>query len=422
MVDLKEKQIECEKILSYSQSIDISDLDLEYHINRWWNNKQRFYHWFGDKLVLKIATNVNIFPDSSRDARFQEFYDEVHAFLKVYDKETVNPAFYTFLTANALGLFDNTVVVSTHPNVTTNSKLTKAFKHFIYEKEPLRYVQDLASRYIQEKKLTGNLYISIDPADFLLMSDTNANWDSCHSLDGEYRAGNLSYMLDYVTFIAYFANEEKENLRACPGDLTHYNKKWRMLVHAHPDMNIVYYNRQYPFFSDTLLGMIHSYMTGLCQELDFQINFNGFRNIQNKHLTKNLNYNHILVNQNIINTIDIINSPDLLYSDLMTSNKYTPIFAIKREFEYKYMSHENIEQKLFMNIGADYPCICKGCTSFVQDSETFMCKHHEKKYPGKYKICTICGSRIYDEDGYFENKDGIFCEECYVREYPEELF
>lgn len=44
---------------------------------------------------------------------------------------------------------------------------------------------------------------------FLTSSVNTYNWRSCHALDGEYRAGNLSYMADNVTFMCYIKGEAK---------------------------------------------------------------------------------------------------------------------------------------------------------------------------------------------------------------------
>ena len=46
---------------------------------------------------------------------------------------------------------------------------------------------------LQDVKVSGDLVLSVHPLDYLSISDNNHNWYSCHSLDGEYGAGNLGY-------------------------------------------------------------------------------------------------------------------------------------------------------------------------------------------------------------------------------------
>lgn len=95
---------------------------------------------------------------------------------------------------NKGGFFDNRVLLP-YPsfNIPLGSKLSKSFKRFINSQEIVRWAQDTASRYMQENKIEGYLYLSIHPLDFLTISENNENWWSCQSLDGDYRSGNLSY-------------------------------------------------------------------------------------------------------------------------------------------------------------------------------------------------------------------------------------
>lgn len=83
------------------------------------------------------------------------------------------------------------------------SKIVKSFKFFEEDKCLLTDLQNEASRIIQEDKIEGYLCLSIHPLDFLSLSENNCNWRSCHALDGDYRSGNLSYMVDTSTIICY---------------------------------------------------------------------------------------------------------------------------------------------------------------------------------------------------------------------------
>ena len=76
--------------------------------------------------------------------------------------------------------------------------------------------------------------MSIDPYDFLSISDNNHNWSSCHNLfDGEYRVGNLNYMADSVTMVGYYCSNDlfDEELEAFGNIKTWNSKKWRVLIH-----------------------------------------------------------------------------------------------------------------------------------------------------------------------------------------------
>ena len=84
------------------------------------------------------------------------------------------------------------------------------------------------------------------PLDFLSLSENNSNWRSCHALDGDYRAGNLNYMADDVTIVAYIKSSSgDEKLREFPKSVPWNNKKWRALLFINED--VCYLGRQYPF-------------------------------------------------------------------------------------------------------------------------------------------------------------------------------
>ena len=89
-------------------------------------------------------------------------------------------------------------------------KLVRAFKFFETDKELLNEIQSVASMIIQEDKIEGTLCLSVHPLDFISSSENTHNWRSCHALDGEYRAGNLSYMLDKTTVMCYLNSIKEE--------------------------------------------------------------------------------------------------------------------------------------------------------------------------------------------------------------------
>ena len=85
---------------------------------------------------------------------------------------------------------------------------------------------------LQEDKIEGTLCFSVHPLDFLSSSENTYNWRSCHSLDGEFCAGNLSYMADSATMICYLKSDKEEILPRFPEDIPWNNKKWRVFLEA----------------------------------------------------------------------------------------------------------------------------------------------------------------------------------------------
>lgn len=104
--------------------------------------------------------------------------------------------------------------------------------------------------------MTGKLCISIHPLDFLSSSENNYNWRSCHSLDGDFAVGNLSYLQDGCTAICYLKGADNVKLPNFPATVPWNDKKWRMLVHISKNKDFIFAGRQYPFFSEDALNKV----------------------------------------------------------------------------------------------------------------------------------------------------------------------
>lgn len=130
------------------------------------------------------------------------------------------------------------------------TKIIKAFKYFHLLDDDLKELQTKASRIVQQDCVTGTLCLSVHPLDYLSISENISNWRSCHSLDGCYKSGNISYMLDKSTVVAYLRSDNKVQLPNFPEGLLWNNKKWRMLLHFDKNNTIVFTSKQYPFSSE----------------------------------------------------------------------------------------------------------------------------------------------------------------------------
>jgi hypothetical protein len=189
--DIKEQ---FKAVISYSQNIP--DPKVDYLFREWESNKARFIKRFGG-LIYEHPTQVEFTLDPKEKlTRAMEFANSVS---DAYN----NSALAEFIDENLDTFFENKVSRTMGQKIPEGMKLIKAFKFFESDKSTLRSIQDYASQLIQENKIKGTLCFSVHPLDFLSSSENTYNWRSCHALDGEYRAGNLSYMVDDTTFMVY---------------------------------------------------------------------------------------------------------------------------------------------------------------------------------------------------------------------------
>lgn len=418
-----------EQILMHSQDYPFDSLETKPIMETWEKNKAPYVKKFGgtiwrskEKITIKLT-------DSIKEKKFESLLNTLS------DDDLSSMAendvtFEEFLRENKDGFFENKVV---HPypeiKVQKGMKLLKCFKYFLPSFTVTRNIQDLASRFIQEDKIEGYLYLSVDPIDYLTMSESNSNWRSCHSLDGDYRAGNLSYMLDKTTIVAYLASDKKESLRALPDGVEWYSKKWRMLVHTNNFESVIYYDRQYPFDSEVLECHVADVINSFCNKEFAPPNHNGFSTIRIPGWAESLDLDHNFILGRadcIYDTKDVIDISDFLgYSDLVLSPFYTPSTSLKEKNSYyDFMEVAEIESKKAwdrefhkvydIKIGEKVPCVKCG-QHYVKRTDSFLCDECiavEDADEDFYLVCETCGSRIYSMDEAEIINGELTCKAC----------
>lgn len=417
-------QQDVEAILAYSQDYPF-DIDCSALMESWARSKAPIVDLFHGNLIIRSKHPIAV--ELSEEQRSRRFYE----YLNVLEENGVlTDDLHSFLLINKDGFFDNRVQLPfPSKHITPGSKLLRSFKHFILPKEMREWAQDKASQYIQESKIEGYLYLSVDPRDFLTLSENNKNWWSCQSLDGDYRAGNLSYMTDEVTMVAYIADEKQEKLRCMPEGMQWNSKKWRMLVHTNRQ-GAIYYNRQYPYTINSLMGEVHKLVAELLGGGYQDPDYVGFKSINLPDKTTTLlSTNQIMIyGGRCFNADDLINIKDYRgYSDLVHSSSYVPIAALKISDVYNYETtciehhvpmieeYSQLHKTLGIKIGHRVPCVCCGKEDVNRDDK-FLCDTCIAEHDADedyYITCHSCYHRIYDEDIVFDDDDEPYCAKCY---------
>ena len=411
--DIKEQ---FKSVISYSQSIP--DPQVDYLFDEWEKNKKRFIERFGG-LIYEYPTPVEFtLDDSQKTAKAMGFATAV---AESYN----NPELAEFIDENLSTFFDNKVSKTLGKNIPEGMKLIKAFKFFEKNTTILRNIQDAASQIIQENKIKGTLCFSVHPLDYLSSSENTYNWRSCHALDGEYRAGNLSYMVDDTTFLVYLKGADNQYLPAF-GSVKWNSKKWRMLLYSDIGDNIIFAGRQYPFSSKSGIDLVLKIYNDLCRSKKntnyVDDNFTFWKNYYVDSYTTDtgeasLYKRYIVLNnalfdfQNIV--VDDLHA--LNYNDLLLSTTYTkPYFALSSKC--RWSQFDNL-LKNPVHIGGGVKCLHCG-QALVSNSETMRCDicelEHGIEVNDTYTYCDCCESRMYIDDGYIvEGHDNVICEHCF---------
>ena len=338
---LNEIKSNVKDVISYSQGIE--DPKVDELIDNWYQAKKSIIALFGGKLIYTFPEKVVFHLDEKeKKARLNEFiasvedrWDNVELaeFIAKFENN-----FFENLT------FEDYTVPSSGKIIKKGTKIIKAFKFFEEDKIVLDDLQTQASMLIQDDKVEGYLSFSVHPLDYLSSSENNYNWRSCHSLDGEYRAGNLSYMLDSSTIVVYLSPKEKAILPNFPDNVPWNSKKWRVLFFLSNDWNMLFAGRQYPFTSKNGINIALNYFSKIfdttyydCWE-DYRI---GSVDLNNNSLSLFGDYipvgrKLIALNQLITDAKPKENGDALHYNDLLYSTVYKPIYAYSFEKNYHF--------------------------------------------------------------------------------------
>lgn len=238
------------------------------------------------------------------------------------------------------------------------NKITSLLRDLV-KREDRESFDIIYSRFLQSLSAKGLMSVSIDPIDFLTMSENKSNWSSCHNLQGEYKAGVVSYMLDPHTTVSYVQNSELVEYRIAGGHKWN-SKKWRQIVFVDPEHSTFAQSRQYPSdnkgFND---GVYEILTTEVFPDTDF----------------KKLSSEEGTVGpSNSGWVLDEVEGggEELHYNDLIH-------YSCKRTFAFpKDMKFEDVPS---IYVGAEVECIC-GCGEYVEACNRLHspCHYDEDEY------------------------------------------
>lgn len=402
----------------------IPDPQIDKLFQDWASAKQRFIDLFGG-LIYEWPQQIEFTLDEEeQQSRATSFANDVYVH---YHNEELSE----FIDGNIKSFFENKVsYIPENSKVPKGTKLIKAFKYFEDDPTTLRYLQDKASQLIQENKIKGTLCFSVHPLDFLSSSENTYNWRSCHALDGEYRAGNLSYMVDDATFMVYLKGVDSIGTFNNFGGVQWNSKKWRVLMHESEKVNLIFAGRQYPFPSKNGIDIALNIYNNLIVENKHRANdwyytsYAKYSPWQKNYITKypiedhyiKLNSRYFLYGGEILDIEDVVIevADSLNYNDILKSTCYTePYYAIFDDSIYKPTDWIRANP---IRIGGAVRCLHCG-EYIIHNPETMRCDDCEEKFGFEendyYGRCECCGRRIYFEDASVvgENEEYL-CDAC----------
>lgn len=408
MINLDEIKNQVSKVIKYTQGFEP---DVDYLINTWYKSKKDFIDLFNGELYYRSFEKIHI--DLSEEDITYKVKDFCNMLMETFPQ--YEDLIY-FIKENKTDFFSNILskdFIYKNYYIKSGIKISKAIKEFVNNEVDLYFIQTACSRVIQENKLSGYLYLSVHPLDYLSSSENNSNWRSCHALDGAYRAGNLSYMLDSSTIVCYIANEENELLHSFPSSVKWNNKKWRMLLFVSDNRNALFAGRHYPFFSESLMENVRKTFIKLERLHDRDWSYWHNDSIKSIRYEKFSEDNEILYDKYIPIRRELIKIEKLIkdkstlhFNDLLNSSCYVPYYS------WEYFNYEPIT----FTIGAKV--LCLRCNSeFLEEPDSMICSSCQFEIEDKI-ICDCCGNTIPAEDAIYINTESIeVCPDCFSEEF-----
>lgn len=411
----EEIQYDFNRVINYSQ--DIPNPKTNELFQRWRDAKSHYFKMFNGKLIHEVGKVSFELELNSKVERYRGFQEWVEQF------EDLTGDLTNFLASISTQEFYDNALEDSYTNydltIPKGSKIVKSFKYFISDERLLRDLQDKASEIIQENKVEGTLCFSIHPLDFLSLSENQFHWRSCHALDGDYRCGNLSYMVDPHTIICYLKSDKDTVLPHFPKDVEWNNKKWRCLLFIDdPSMpEVIFAGRQYPFFSNGALNIIKQHLIPLFPPEPFWREPPRWTNWYGKSITSiaipNTDETMALqpglyypIAHHIVQIKDWIEDAENSrhYNDLLYSSCYEP----------HYFFNNFWNSAVHFRIGGAIKCLRCG-EEEVSTNGTMMCPQCELDYGDanniEYYYCDNCGCRHLAELTVWVDDDK-YCPEC----------
>lgn len=419
--DIEKIEDDVKKVIRYSQGFRYTD-GVHSLIEKWLKNKQFFIDHMGGNLIYQTDEIVSFDLDEKAKR------EKMNRFADLLEEHYENWALSNFIhNLSTIDFYNNRTskeYVNNAAGITIpkNFKVVKAFKFFVSDKELLKQLQSEASRIIQENTVSGYLCFSVHPLDYLSASENVHNWRSCHALDGDYRSGNLNYMVDSTTVVCYLRAEKQAVLPHFPEDVLWNSKKWRVLLFFSNDKTLMFAGRQYPFTANKGIDIVKEKILPMLNLGEWtkwhDTCIDEYRDISSQEI---LRFSKMIpVGSTLKEFTDVVTDgwDTYQFNDLLRSSCYIPIWSYRKHSRYAWGSDNTgcSSKDTVVNVGEACPCpICgRGLVSFPNIMACPECANEYGCDNDDYYECEVCGTMTYYDDMYDLDFSGIrICSNCY---------
>lgn len=216
----------------------------------WAEAKWPLFEKFGRKLKLTAPIEDALTQSEISDALDDKVLDELNRHPMSTKEFNTLKVFFSFFSIDEIAknkFFENKTILGV--DFQEGSKISRALKRVLDNPKLVNEIQVMLSRFNESLLARGELQVSFDPIDLLMMSYNKVRtWTSCHNIfDGCYGAGSISYLLDSSSFIAQIILPRKdgEDREGDPRNIVP-EKVWRRMGMFDDDLEVIFLSRSYP--------------------------------------------------------------------------------------------------------------------------------------------------------------------------------
>lgn len=408
---------------NYAGTTDGQPLPMRNILQVWSDAKQDLYGVLGGNFI--VEKEIEITKDSY-DIRYElENNADVERFKTNYDRvlrqnrdnnndidahfwEILGLTSYNYLSTNSYD--GDTFKISTPEGreITVQKgtkisrilgKISKAFNIEGYDAYNLA-----SSRAFNQKKIKGQLCLSIHPMDYMTMSDNNSDWSSCMSWqeEGCYRQGTVEMMNSKYVVVAYL--KSKNDMKLFYNRLWN-NKRWRNLFIVTPDL--ITSVKGYPYQSSELDTVCIQWLEEL-----IAANAPSWGHYEEEILEvtpSDTNFEVISYNHDDTSIMLEFNTYQM-YNDFGNEN----IIHLTLNKSYR---DPDASQVISITYSGDTQCMCCGSTlNGFAGTEYLFCEDCDDRF-----YCDCCGD-YYSTQEMHEVDGNYYCDDCFEAEcYWDEL-
>lgn len=249
------------------------------------------------------------------------------------------------------------------------------------------------SMCLNQKRLEGELCLSIHPLDYMTMSDNDCDWESCMNwrYGGDYRQGTVEMMNSPCVVVAYLkSSSDMELIDSGDNSFMWNNKKWRQLYIVTPE--VISNIKPYPYANPDLDIYCKEWLRELAEK------DGGFGT-------------YLPTLQKIFNRdANILSDGKAIHFSFTTNVMHNDYSG---EHEVYVSSGLTNGQSVQINFSGVTECMyCGQDYSEYRDNiptSSLLCSEC-----GHFRVCEDCGYHLDEDEGYWVD-EVLICDSCFNR-------